>query len=222
MFLVPTAENRTLEDPRQSLLDWPDESGDVADTGQRVDRETALTYSPVFRAVDLISDTIAKAPLYIYKGNRQDKIPATQHPAYSLLLHKPTQEMTSFVFWKTIMMNVLLNPGNAYIHIIRNGAGQPTRFEMLDPNAVAPVKKDGVLRYTVSLADQDTPSILFPNNVLHFQGPGFNGLTGMSTLEYARNSFATGIGAQKFGNRYFRNNAESRVLLEYPNWLSED
>ena len=45
------------------------------------------------------------------------------HPLYFLLHDEPNPEMTSFVFWETLMTHLLLW-GNAYSQIIRNGKGE--------------------------------------------------------------------------------------------------
>jgi HK97 family phage portal protein len=79
-----------------------------------------MLLSTVYRCVDLISDSVAVLPLKTYKLDREGfKAEFKQHPAYSLLDLEPNEDMTRFVFFKTLMASVLLT-GNGYAYIERD------------------------------------------------------------------------------------------------------
>jgi len=213
---------RSLEDPRTSPANWPDDYGILADTGQRIDRKAALKYSPVWRAVALVSASVAKVPCRVFQRNDTGKARATSHPSYQLLRYKPNTEQTAFYFLQTIMGHVLLDPGNGYAYILRDGAGRPTDLILLDPQSTYPVRENGKLYYVYNGNGSVSMRKLDSSEILHFKGPGYDGLIGYSVLEYARNSIAMGSGAQKYSNKYFANNAEPRVVLEFPGMLNDE
>jgi len=213
---------RSIEDPRTSLSDWPDDDGTFADTGQRIGRREALKYSPVYRAVSLVSSTIAKIPCRVHARTASGKRRATDHPSYNLLRYKPNDEQTAFYFFQTMLGHCLLEPGNAYAYVFRDDRGAASDLILLDPKAVTPTRENGAMVYVYHDPCGGGMRRLDASSVLHWRGPGWDGLCGYSVLEYARNSIAMGSGAQKYSNTYFANNAEPRVVLEFPQWLKQD
>jgi HK97 family phage portal protein len=220
MFLV---QRRSLEDPRHSLSSWPDDSGLMADSGQKIDRKKAMQYSPVWRAVNLIASTVGKVPVRVQQRVDSGKQDAKTHPAFRLLRHKPNSEQTAFYFFQTILGHVLLDPGNAYAYIERNRRGDPTALIMLDPRQVTPIRKNGRLWYVYYDSGNSAPIGRFEaSEVLHFKGLGYDGLVAYSVLEYARQSIGMGVAAQKYTSAFYKNSAEPRVVLEYPTWLADE
>ena len=66
-------------------------------------RSKPMLLSAVYRCVDLISDSIAVLPLVVYrKDSRGFKSEATDHPCYQLLNLEPNEDMTRYVFMKTM------------------------------------------------------------------------------------------------------------------------
>lgn len=211
---------RSLEDPRKSLADWPEVDEFMSDTGERMSRDKALQYSPVWRAVDLASSTVAKVPLIIYQRHDSGKDPAKDHPAYGLLRYQPNSEASIFDAMKAAMVRVLLEPGNAYFYIDRVNS-EPVGLYLLDSFAVTPVRKDGELWYVYTPNGQMSNRIP-ASDILHIRGMSFDGLAGMSVLKYARHSIGMGSAAQKYSNKYFANNAEPRMVLQYPEWMKPE
>ena len=79
-----------------------------------------MLLSTVYRCVDLISDSVAVLPLKTYRlDNDGFKSEFKGHPAYQLLDLEPNENMTRFVFFKTLMVSVLLT-GNGYAYIERD------------------------------------------------------------------------------------------------------
>ena len=84
-------------------------------------RSVPMLLSTVYRCVDLISDSIAVLPLKTYRIDGDGfKEEAKEHPAYYVLDMEPNEDMTRFVFFKTLMTSVLLT-GNGYAYIERDG-----------------------------------------------------------------------------------------------------
>lgn len=218
-------ERRTsLENPSTPLSDPDDWLYDSLGAGRsssgiRVSRETALTYSAVWRAVTLISSTVAKLPLYIYRRSASGKERADKHPAYQLVRFNPNEEMNAFVFWQSLMGHVLLE-GNAYAYILRRGNGEPLELIPLLPQLTYPIRENERLLY-ITKVDTEWRRLL-PENVLHIKGLGYDGLCGYSVIAKARDSFGLGLGAKEYQNRYLRNNARPSSVIQVPGPMKED
>lgn len=214
-------EGRSIEDPSVPLSDWEVAlGGKPTASGVKVGRKTALMYSPVWRAFNLLSGTVAKLPTYVYERTGTGRKRATAHAAYPLLRNKPNGEMTAFVFKQTLMGHALLE-GNGLAYIFRRGDASPEELIPLTPEKSFPCRENGRLVYVTELPNGEWRRLL-PENVLHLRGIGYDGLTGYRLLDYARESLGVGIAAEQYGGRFFRNNAEPSVVIEHPKTLSKE
>lgn len=216
---------RSVENPSTPLSAGADWMYDVfgaikSASGIRVNRKTVFTYGPVWRAVNLISRDVAKLPLYVHKldddgqGKHRDKA----HPAYKLLRRKPNSEQTANAFRKLVMAHALVE-GNGYAYIYRRGDGSPLEIVPLLPDRTYPVRRNGVLWYVTTVNGEMRR--LAPEDVLHIKGLGFDGLSGYPLYQFARDSFGLGMAAQKFGGKFFANNAEPSAVIEVPGHMDE-
>lgn len=221
-WLKTLVSRATPENPRFSLNDpaaWDMfTGGQQSSAGINVNYESALTYSPWWRGVNLISRDVAKLPMAIYRRNGEGKERDTQHPAYRLLRYKPNREMTAFVFRQTLQAHAL-NDGNGYAFIFRAGDGTPLELVPLLPEKVTPVRENGSLQYVLSVGSEMRR--IDPSNILHIKGLSFDGLVGYSLWQKAKQSIGLGMASEQFGSRYFSNGAEPRAVIEHPAKLSE-
>ena len=219
---------RNDENPNVPLsLDDPDDDTFAAlgaertASGSRVNRKRSLGYPAIWRAVSLISGDVAKLPLGVYRKSGRNRNLDPKHPAYKLLMRKPNDAMTAFVFKQTIMAHVLTE-GNGYAYVERDGAGRPIGLLLLNPDKVSVTRMAGALWYVYgarggSLADVDK---LPAADVLHIKGLGFDGLVGYPVLQYARESIGTALAARDYSARYFQNDARPGGALKHPGKLT--
>jgi HK97 family phage portal protein len=202
----------TLTDPDAWLFDaW---GGGAASSGIRVNRESALTYAAVWRAVNLLSRDVGKLPFNVYRrlpnGGRER---AATHPAFKLLRRKPNDAMGAFQFKQLLMGHVLLT-GNGYAVIERDNIGRPIRLVPLLPDNTYPVRANGVLGYVTKIGNEEVR--ISNEKMLHIKGFGYDGMSGYSVIQKARESLGLGMAAQKYASTYFRNSGRPAVLLEHP------
>jgi HK97 family phage portal protein len=231
----------TPENPRFNLNDpaaWDALGAEPAASGLRVNENSALKYSPYYRALSLISGAIAKLPLLVYREIDRGREIDADHPAYQLLRWHPNSEMTAFV-WKRLMVTHSISVGNGYSYIFRNADGSPRELIPLDPHKTFPVRENGRLWFVTEVAvgsdasngaqqqqQGDWPLAgaavatqkrkLPAEDVLHFMGLSYDGLIGISLIEYAREALGMGLGIQRYGSIYFKNSARSSVILKHP------
>lgn len=218
----------TLEDPTTSMTQAADMlleawGGAASDAGVRVTPEIALTLDTVWRGINIVSSYVAKLPLDVFQRiGENGKERARKHPAFPLLRRWPNSECTAFVF-RQVLQGHALGHGNGYgyIYRIRGGArdAQPREIVILDPARTRPVRRDGRLWYVHTLVSGEE-RWLPAEDVIHIRGYGYDGLQGYSIFAKARESIGHGLATRKYGNLFFKNSAEARVVLEHPGSLS--
>jgi HK97 family phage portal protein len=215
----PAVRAATPENPRFSLNDpaaWDAfDGGAAAASGVRVNRATALTYSPWFRGVALLSRDVGKVPLYVLKRRPDGKGKARDpdHPAYRLLLRKPNPYMTAAAFREALTGHAV-SGGNGYAAVERDGAGRPLALLPLDPDATWPVRAGGRLWYATKAGDHEAK--LPAEDVLHLKGWTQDGILGVSVIDKAREALGLAVARQGWEAVYYKNNARPGVVIEVP------
>lgn len=237
----------TLEDPRFSLQDQMAVDifgGPPSDSGVRVNNDTANTYSPWFRGINLISRDVARLPLQIFENlpddddadNVQGKRPFIEHPSYSVVRRKANSFQTAFQF-KLLLTSHALSKGNGYGYIARRADGsvlpvtEGGGITPMDPAMTHPVKEtiyndvSGELIsartwYVTRIKGQDRK--IASDDILHIRGMGFDGLTGYDVVTLATNTIGRGMAHQKYANKFYSNGAHLKVVLETPNTIKTE
>ena len=190
--------------------------------GVSIGPETALKLSAAFACDRLISETVASLPAFVYErltdGGRQR---ATNHPLYDVLHRQPNEYQTAAEFFD-FMTHCALMRGNGFARIVPGARGFVDQLIPLHPDAVTmePLPRGG-LRYRVSRPEQ-APLILLDEDVLHVKGMSRDGVTGVSVITYAAESLGLALAADRYGARFFRNNARPGGVLETAKTLSPD
>jgi len=197
--------------------------------GIAVDEDKALTHTPFWAAVNIISGAIGAMPLITYKRLQpRGKERAFEHSNYSLLHDDANPFMSAQILRETLMGHVLTG-GNGYAEIQRDGAGRAVSLWPLLPDRTTPkvITFQGertVVYETQAIADgQQGRKVQIPwSDVLHIPGLGFDGLKGYSVVEYHKESIALGMGVKKYGAKFFGNGAKPGGVLEHPGKLNEE
>ena len=199
-----------------------------ADSGEKVDEKTAMQIATVYACVRLLAETVAGLPLHLYRytddtGNGKER--AKDHPLYKILYRQPNPEMTSFSFWETMVLQILLW-GNSYAQVIRDGKNNVLALYPLPPENVE-VDRDekGHIYYIYHAYTDEVPGetnkdIYFRSDeVFHVPGLSYNGLVGVSPIAMMKNSLGTTLAVEKYGSAFFKNGAQPSGVLEHPGVL---
>ncbi len=216
------SQSLSLRDP----ADWDDLFGTKSVSGERVSRRTALTLSQLYRGVSLISGTVGKIPLYVWTGSEDDKKRVKSHPAHKLVRWDASDEVTAFTFRETLTAHAIMQ-GNGYAYIKRDPDGRPLRLNILMPDRTYPVRINGQLYYVTSMGGslEDANSrivTLYPDEVLHIHGLGYDGLTGYSVIQLASTSLGGAIAKRKHEASFFANAATPHIVIEVPAKMSPE
>lgn len=177
--------------------------------GVQVGEGSVLGIAAFFRAVALISGTIAGLPLKTYRdtaeGERQRLRSWLDDPG-------GVEGPTSFEWKETCVLHQLLH-GNAYLAHRYNQGGQLVGAEPVHPLAVSPEWETdqrghmtGRKLFRATLRD-GTLRTFNQAGMTQVMGPSLDGLRGLSLLGIARNSLGTTIAGDRAAARMFGNGA---------------
>jgi HK97 family phage portal protein len=192
-------------------------------SGGRVSADTAMRLSAVFASVRLISSQFAMLPFKLYKtipnGGKQI---ITDHWLYNLLARRPNQWQNAFE-WREMLQGHLELRGNAYNRIYSNSRGEITDLVPIHPDTIKiEMLSGGNYRYRVSNSD-GSETVLARGDVWHLRTLSSNGLMGISTVEYARESLGMGLSAQEYAARFFANDQKpTGGWINFPGKFAND
>jgi HK97 family phage portal protein len=220
------AEGSTLGNPSRWLIDWV--RGEAGDSGVRIDGETALTYSTIWQAVNVLAGDVGQLPLDIYTRtgpDGEDRKIDRAHPAQKVIRHLPNPYTSAQDFWETLMLYALLW-GNGVAEIKRDGRGDPMELTPLLPDRTQMEVVDGrpwiVTRIGKNREDLTNFRKIPYQDVFHLRGLSSDGLWGISVIRKARNSWALGLGQEKYAGKYFANGALPGGVLEHPHRIGDE
>ncbi len=171
---------------------------------------SAMNLSGVYRAVSLISGSIAGLPMPTMEMGENDRprkvrsfldMPGAESASQGVRL-------TTFE-WKELIVVQLLLHGNVYLQHIKNGAGAIVALNPIHPLSVqvewAPERYGGK-RFKITPETGDVVTY-DAHQITHIMGLSFDGLQGISALTAARLSMGTALSGDKAANRQFANGA---------------
>lgn len=223
----PRAETRATWEPDTDLYPYP---GVVSSAGQRVNGSTALQVSAVFACIRLLSETIATLPVATYsrRGGARREI---NSPTW---LDYPTAEpggLGRIDLISQIVLSLLLE-GNAYLAVRWSPDNTAiVGLDVLDPSRIVThaVVVDGSRRKVFEAFDIDADGnevavgYFTSREILHIPGMMLPGeFTGVSPINYARESIGLALAAQTYGAKFFANGAVPAAIVEVPGAMSEE
>lgn len=184
-------------------------------SGKKFELSEAEKISTVYTCIDILSKTLAKLPLEVYKTIDGSKEKDKENTLYDLLHYNPNGFTTSFNFFSALETIRNLR-GNAFAYIHRNkGGARPESLEIIKPDVVVDYKvHEGSLFYFLKLKpDEDELTPVPAMNILHFRMMTKDGIWGMNPIEALRlNLSATKKGMQTVDNHYDNDMKSSKAM----------
>jgi HK97 family phage portal protein len=190
------------------------EEGRPTAAGESVTVETALRLSTVWGCVRLLADSVSTLPLAVYRGDDRDPIGTPP------LLQRPSADFPELADWLWAVMASLLLRGNAWgVITARAGAGLlASQVDLVHPDRVAVVTNgDGTQTIRIN-GEPYARADLF--HVKAFPWPG--SLLGLSPIAYAREAIGLGLGAEKYGGKFFGDAAVPSGVLTSDQRIGDD
>ena len=184
---------------------------------QTVSPETALTFSAVWAAMRLLSESISTLPVGVFSRQPNgDNLEVNSELSF-LIKYQPNSYQNKITFYEKIIMD-MLSDGNSYVQIVRNRNGRVLELLPLNYGDVNTYVLDNKLYYE----DQNSGTTHDSDNILHFKmitGP--DGITGLSPIEQCKNAIGWGMSVQEYSSTFFKNGGKLSGILESDRALSE-
>lgn len=179
--------------------------------GVTVTSDTALGVPAFWRAVNLISTTVASLPLKVYRGGENERLEVS-----GTWIENPCPWMTPFAFKQTVVTHLALD-GNAFLLHIYGGAGQILGVQPVHPQCVAvewdPSINGKLFKVTVN-GEQRTYTSL---DMTHVHCMSTDGLRGLSPIWTARAAIGTAVAGNEAAARTFANGGMIAGIVTSPN-----
>lgn len=179
--------------------------GGRSTAGQHVTETSALGLTAFYRAVSLISGTLAALPWKVYRTLEDD----SRERVRDTWLEDPGAPVGLSPFaWRELCLTHLAMWGNFYGLQIRSGADGLLGLQPLHPAAVSIEvdPKTGRKTFRVRLATGEQRTYT-PVDLLHIPGLSTDGIRGHSPLTIAANAIGSGLAGDEAAARMFENGA---------------
>ncbi|QEY34623.1 phage portal protein [Caproiciproducens galactitolivorans] len=190
--------------------------------------EKSLKETTVYVCVKILSETLGKLPLKIYKSDENGQRKPVNHYLLFLMKVRPNPYMSAFTFWSCLETQRNLY-GNTYAWMdINRKNGRIQGFYPLDSRRMQIYVDDvGLLSseqsvwyvYTDNLGNQYK---IDPDEILHFKGLTTNGLVGLSVIEQLKNTIENSNASAQFLNNSYKRGMSVSGVLQYVGDLDEE
>lgn len=190
-------------------------------SGKIINPDGAMRLSAVYSCVRVLSETVASLPAITYqRTGPKAKERAPDYPLYGIIHDQPNRIQTAFNFWEMAVGHLCLR-GN-FVAIIRPGArGAVDQLDPIHPDRVTPLRlANGGLNYRVRNVD-GTATTYTKDEVFHVCGLSFDGIWGITPIQYLSKVFEGAQGTQDYGNDLFGKRAVPGGALKHPGKLSD-
>jgi len=186
-----------------------------------IDADMAMKYSAVASCVRVRAETFASVPALLYRKTKDGRDQVTDLNIHDILHNAPNSEMSAYGFKETVMTNFDVS-GNAVCEKLLNARGElvglyPYRYDMVKIERNKETKK---LQYIIGSGPEK--KTLQRHEVLHIPNLGFDGVIGLSPIQYAAQSISLGLSYESFGVNFYKNAAMPSGVFHTDKALSED
>lgn len=214
---------------RDYSLAWPTPmlwglfGGSGSSTGIPITPLSSLQVATVYACVKRLAEDIAGLPFVVQRFRPDHGWAADPDHPFNNLLLKPNRWMTSFEFWRYMVMSLELR-GNAIAVIKRGWDGSPEELIPLNWDRVSVLlSPQGLLFYNVSHPQIGFGITFHQDDVVHVRGMTVDGgYLGMTPIAVAQDVFGLALAAQQHGAVLFRQGAQISKALRHPAKLSPE
>ena len=195
---------------------WFQPAGSLGGSGLRVNSESAMRLSAVYACVRVLAESMAVLPFRLYRaksGGGRSQVKS--HWLHRLFVQQPNRFQTPFE-WREMLMGHIALRGNAMCEIVEDGQGGIAELLPLHPDRIKiELLDNGSYRYRYTDA-MGRMRLFRRDQIWHLRGLSSDGVVGLNPIELQRETIASGLGSQSFGNRFFDNDAKPGGWIEFP------
>ena len=209
--------NKEVEERDTTTVNSPYIFGDALNFSGLRNQYSAMNISAVYRAVEIISDSIAMLPIKI---RQLDADHYNELDSHSLnLVLKNAGYLSKYTFIKLLIQSIMLR-GNGFAYIERAGDGTVTGLRYL-PSGDVQIhynKEKKELYYTCNYVSKKR---IEPINMIHLLKNTYDGVNGVSTLTYATRSINLSNNTENSANNFFTSGCNLAGILTVQGQLND-
>jgi len=199
----------------------------LSKAGVTVNQETAMRHTTVYSCYNVLSEGVASLPLHLMQRSKKNgkniTKKATDHKLYEVLHTMPHEEVTSFNWIYSMMLN-LVSRGEAYTQKLFNRRGDVIGFYPLLTDNMHKVrnKETGELGYVYNSQTAGGRVFLSAHDVVRVIGTTIDGVNGVSPIQANANAIGLSMAMEEFGSNFFKNGANASGAFSTPAELSNE
>lgn len=207
---------KDTEEKRDDTLNYVSVSGGALPFTELSNQYSAMNISAVYRAVEIISDSVAMLPIQIKDTNKEHSEIIDTHPLNFVF---DNNLISKFNFIKLLITSVLLR-GNGFAYIKRGSNGQAIglQFLMNEDVAISFNREKNELYYLCNLVSKKK---IEPVNMIHLVKNTVDGVNGISVLSYARRAIKLAGNTENSANSFFTNGCNLSGVLTVQGQLND-
>jgi HK97 family phage portal protein len=189
--------------------------------GINVTGDTALGFAAWFSCLRVLSETMSILPWRAFEYSGDNDETRVRQREFETILTNPNPETDAASFWQA-MFAWRASYGNAYAEIERTRGGDPVALWMIAPDRVTTERDSkGMLYYKVTQS-KGAALPFYPRDMLHLRGPSQDGVNGLSVIELARQSLASGMQQDAMANAFWKNGTILGGVIERDKGAGKD
>lgn len=192
-------------------------------SGYPVNDKSAMQVSTVYACASRLGGAIQQLPINQYRikpdGSREE---TKRNDLWYQLNESPSPAWTAAAWWEWVTRCVALR-GDQHTEILRNGFGEQKGFKVHHPDYVSARRVGFRLVYDVVEMETGRVYTVDQDDMLHFSGFGFDGLSSLSMIQNgAKNGIGNALAAANYTGKSIGEGAMPQISLEYKNKMSPE
>ena len=210
------AGKKKPKEQEQRQLDYISTYGEALPFTQLMTNYSAMNISAVYRAVEIISDSVAMLPIQIKDKDATHNEEMKNHPL-NIVFNQNLLSRYNLI--KLLVQSVLLKGnGFAYIHRAQDGTAIGLTFLEASDVTINYNKQKGELYYLCNIV---SPKKIEPINMIHLVKNSYDGVNGLSVLSYAARSLKLAGNTENSANSFFTNGCNLSGVLTVQGQLND-
>lgn len=202
------------QEKRDNTVNEPEVYSAALPFAQLYQQNSAQSLSAVYRATEIISDSIAMLPIKVKINNGIHKEELSSHTLYFAF---DNNIISKFTLMKLLITDVILK-GNGFAYIERVANGAVTGIRYCEPGTVT-VNYNSV-KQTLSYKVSSIAGKIEPCNMIHLIKNTRDGVNGISVLNYAKRTISLANSTETAADNYFSNGCQPSGVLTVQGQLS--
>ena len=221
IFNFSKKDNKKQEQQEQRSILSEFSLGDTVMFGHFFNSFGVLNLSPAYRAISIITDSLASLPIKVKMNDGDCNNEVKEHPLNNVFDNKNGSNITKFNLVKKMVWDMILH-GNGFAYIKRDATGTPTELVYANPDEVN-VMYNANKRELYYICNRVQNGKIEPINMLHiYKDADSTGVKGISILQFGERAFNIAGNAEDNAGNFYSNGSNLAGYLKMEGQSSKE